>query len=101
MELMSPIDSLFMSAESREHPLHVGVLQLLTPPADAGPAFVRDTHEAMLQCRDVAPIFRRRPMAFHGALTNLGWSSDNDVDLGYHVRRSALPAPGRVRGRWS
>jgi diacylglycerol O-acyltransferase / wax synthase len=97
MELMSPLDSLFLSAESREHPLHVGALQLFTPPADAGPTFVRDTHEAMLQCGDVAPIFRKRPMAFHGALTNLGWSLDNDVDLGYHVRRSALPAPGRVR----
>ncbi len=97
MELMSPLDSLFLSAESREHPLHVGALQLFTPPADAGPTFVRDTHEAMLQCGDVAPIFRKHPKAFHGALTNLGWSSDNDVDLAYHVRRSALPAPGRVR----
>jgi len=97
MDLMSPLDSLFLSAETREHPLHVGALQLFTPPADAGPTFVRDLHEAMLRCDDVAPIFRKRPKAFHGALTNLGWSSGNDVDLGYHVRRSALPAPGRVR----
>jgi hypothetical protein len=28
MELMAPIDSLFLTAESREHPLHVGALQL-------------------------------------------------------------------------
>jgi len=97
MELMAPIDSLFMSAESREQPLHVGALQLFTPPRDAGPAFVRETHRAMLQCRDVAPIFRKRPSAFRGAIANVGWSSDNGADLGYHVRRSALPAPGRVR----
>ncbi|KLO41932.1 diacylglycerol O-acyltransferase [Mycobacterium nebraskense] len=97
MELMAPLDSLFLSAETREHPLHVGALQLFTPPADAGPSFVRDTHAAMLQCDNVAPIFRKRPMAFHGALTNVGWSSGDDVDLGYHVRRSALPGPGRVR----
>lgn len=97
MELMSPLDSLFLSAESREHPLHVGALQLFTPPAGAGPTFVRDTHQAMLQCRDVAPLFRKRSMGFHGAFTNVAWSSDNDIDLGYHVRRSALPALGRVR----
>jgi diacylglycerol O-acyltransferase / wax synthase len=97
MKLMSPIDSLFLTAESREHPLHVGALQLYTPPAGAGRNFVRETHQAMLQCQDVAPLFRKRPTGFHGAFTNLAWSSDNDVDLSYHVRRSALPAPGRVR----
>jgi diacylglycerol O-acyltransferase len=37
MELMAPLDALFLSAETREHPLHVGALQLFTPPADAGP----------------------------------------------------------------
>ncbi|WP_156767184.1 wax ester/triacylglycerol synthase family O-acyltransferase [Mycobacterium sp. E796] len=94
---MTPLDALFLSAETREHPLHVGALQLFTPPTDAGPTFVRHVHEAMLECDDVAPIFRKRPSSFRGALTNIGWSSGDDVDLGYHVRRSALPAPGRVR----
>jgi len=97
MELMAPLDSLFLSAEKREHPLHVGALQLFTPPADAGPTFARDIHEAMLRCDDVASIFRKRPKAFRGGLANVAWSSGDDVDLGYHVRRSALPAPGRVR----
>ncbi len=97
MELMSPVDALFLSAESREHPLHVGALQLFEPPKGAGRAFARDTHRAMLECQEVAPLFRKRPSSFHGALTNLGWSTDDDVDLSYHVRRSALPAPGRVR----
>jgi diacylglycerol O-acyltransferase len=64
MELMTPLDSLFLSAETREHPLHVGALQLFTPPADAGPTFVSDTHEAMLQRHDVTPILRKLPKAF-------------------------------------
>ena len=97
MELMSPIDALFLSAESREHPLHVGALQLFEPPAGAGRGFVRETYQAMLQCREIAPLFRKRPTSLHGALINLGWSTDADVDLGYHARRSARPAPGRVR----
>ncbi len=94
---MSPIDALFLTAESREHPLHVGALQLFTTPAGAGKNFVRETHQAMLRCADVAPLFRKRPGGFHGAFTNFAWSSDRDVDLGYHVRRSGLPTPGRVR----
>ncbi|ACC43682.1 conserved hypothetical membrane protein [Mycobacterium marinum M] len=97
MELMSPVDALFLSAESREHPLHVGALQLFEPPEGAGRAFVRETHQAMLDCREVAPLFRKRPASFQGVLTNLGWSVDDDIDFGFHVRRSALPAPGRVR----
>jgi len=97
MDLMAPIDSLFLTAESREHPLHVGALQLFTPPPGAGRNFVREAHQAMLQCHDVAPLFRKRPMGFHGAFTNLAWSSDKDVDLDYHVRRSGLAEPGRVR----
>ena len=28
---------------------------------------------------------------------HMGWSYDDDIELDYHVRRSALPAPGRVR----
>jgi diacylglycerol O-acyltransferase len=94
---MSPIDAMFLTAESREHPLHVGALQLFTPPPGAGRNFVRETHQAMLQRTDIAPLFRKRPAGFHGAFTNVAWSSDRDVDLSYHVRRSGLPAPGRVR----
>lgn len=70
MELMSPIDALFLSAESREHPLHVGALQLFEPPAGAGRGFVRETYQAMLQCREIAPLFRKRPTSLHGALIN-------------------------------
>src|SRR5262249_45376268 len=40
--------------------------------------------------------FRKHPATLPGGLT-AGWSSATDVDLDYHVRRSALPGPGRVR----
>ena len=36
---MPVTDSMFLLAESREHPMHVGGLQLFTPPKDAGPDF--------------------------------------------------------------
>ncbi|MBV8789814.1 MAG: wax ester/triacylglycerol synthase family O-acyltransferase [Mycobacterium sp.] len=96
MELISPTDALFLIGESREHAMHVGSLQLFEPPADAGPHFVRESYQAMLECTDVQPAFRKHP-AFFGGVTNLAWSSDKDVELDYHLRRSALPEPGRVR----
>jgi diacylglycerol O-acyltransferase / wax synthase len=96
MKLMPPTDSMFLLGESREHPMHVGALQLYQPPEDAGPDFVRESYEAMLAETDVQPLFRQHP-AFLGPLTNVAWSFDKDVELDYHFRRSALPSPGRVR----
>ena len=97
MKVMSPMDSLFLIGESREHPLHVGGLQVFTPPQGAGPEFVRDTYEAMLACTDIQPTFRKRPATAFSGFINAAWTFDDDIDLDYHVRRSALPTPGRVR----
>ena len=97
MELISPIDSMFLLAESREHPMHVGGLQLFEPPEDAGPDFIRDVYATMLTHEDVQPTFRKHPAEFFGGIANLAWSLDRDIDLEYHLRRSALPSPGRVR----
>ncbi|MFC9893354.1 wax ester/triacylglycerol synthase family O-acyltransferase [Nocardia sp. NPDC127579] len=95
MELLSPIDAIFLIAESREHPMHVGGLQLFEAPEDAGPEFARTIHSRVLADHTVSATFRKRPATWLGA-PQLGWSQDPDVDLAYHVRRSALPSPGGV-----
>ncbi|CAN5777523.1 wax ester/triacylglycerol synthase family O-acyltransferase [soil metagenome] len=94
---MSPADSMFLLAESREHPFHVGGLQLFEPPEGAGPEFVRELYEGMVTQTDFQPTFRKRPATIFGGIANVGWAFDKDVDLDYHLRRSALPRPGRVR----
>ncbi|MEU8895326.1 wax ester/triacylglycerol synthase family O-acyltransferase [Nocardia sp. NPDC048505] len=93
MELLAPIDAIFLLAESREHPMHVGGLQLFEAPEDAGPDFARDLYEQVLAGAEISPTFRRRPATWLGA-PQLGWSEDPDVEIDYHVRRSALPRPG-------
>jgi diacylglycerol O-acyltransferase / wax synthase len=99
MDLMSPTDSVFLMTESREHPMHVGGLQLFEPPEGAGPEFVRDVRDRLVANRDLQPTFRKRPGWVFGGLPNVAWTYDDadDVDIDYHVRRSALPTPGRVR----
>ena len=94
---MTLTDSVFLAVESREHPMHVGGLQLFEPPQDAGPEFMQEIYDALVSNEDFQPTFRKRPATVLGGIANVGWSYDDDVEIDYHVRRSALPRPGRVR----
>ena len=98
--LMSPADALFLLAERPERPLHVGTLALLNPPEGTDGWDLREMVAAAQARERVAPLWRRRP---HRSLSSLGqwyWRSDAEVDLGYHVRVSALPAPGGLAELW-
>lgn len=99
MELITPTDSIFLLGESREHPMHVGGLALFEPPEGAGPDFPREVYEALIENRDFQPTFRKRPARLLGGIANLAWAYDDedDIDVDYHLRRQALPSPGRVR----
>jgi diacylglycerol O-acyltransferase len=97
MELISPADSVFLLGESREHPMHVGGLQLFEPPDGAGLEFVREFYDRLVAQQDFQPTFLKRPARFLGGIGNLSWAYDKNLDIDYHVRRAALPSPGRVR----
>lgn len=98
MKLISPTDAIFLLGESREHPMHVGGLGLYEAPGGmSGSDFLRDLHQDMVAQQDFQPTFRKHPATVFGGIANLAWAFDDDVDLDYHLRRSALPAPGRVR----
>ncbi|WP_157063642.1 WS/DGAT/MGAT family O-acyltransferase [Luteipulveratus mongoliensis] len=95
---MGPVDSMFLLVESRERPMHVGGLQLFTLPDGAGPEFVQE--QMMQALKPEGPLNSRfclRPAMPVGSVGNVRWSTDTDVDLDHHVRRSAVPAPGRLR----
>ncbi len=97
MAMMPVTDSMFLLAESREHPMHVGGLQLFELPDGAGPDYVSEFHRQLLSLVDVRPLFRRRPRGPVGSVGQFAWSNDDQLDLEYHVRLSGLPQPGRVR----
>src|SRR3954464_7756068 len=97
MALMPPQDSMFLIAESREQPMHVGSLQLFELPEGAHRALIRSTYEERIASTDSASLFRRRPHRSAATLGQWTWQEDDDVDLEHHVRHSALPEPGRVR----
>jgi diacylglycerol O-acyltransferase len=93
---MPPTDSLFLLAESREHPMHVGSLQLFVPPDGADALDVRRMFEDEVAKDEVSPLFRKRPRRTIGTLGQWAWDEDRMFDLEHHVRRSALPQPGRI-----
>lgn len=97
MELMAPTDSMFLFVESREHPMHVGGLSLFESPEGADRDFVRDFYDALIANHEFQPTFRKRPATIMGGIAPVAWAYDDHIDVDYHVRRSALPSPGRVR----
>lgn len=97
MPLMPVTDSMFLLVETREHPMHVGGLQLFKKPEGAGPNYLSDTRKAMLESESMRSVFRRRPARPVNTLGHLAWSDDSNLELDYHFRHSALPQPGRIR----
>jgi diacylglycerol O-acyltransferase len=93
---MAPTSSLFLMAETREAPMHVGSLQLFEPPPGADALDVRAMFEEALADSEVAPIYKKRPRRTVTTLGQWGWDVDRAFDLEHHVRRSALPRPGRT-----
>lgn len=95
---LGPIDSLFLYLEAPTTMMHVAGLLPFTPPADASPTFTRDLVDDMV--RNVAVqspwnLKLRHPRLRYSPLNS--WTVDKSFDLDYHVRRSALVAPGDER----
>jgi diacylglycerol O-acyltransferase / wax synthase len=97
MTFIAPADASFLLAETREHPVHTGALLLLQKPEGADSNFVGDLYRTLLSWDRVRPTFRRRPATPGPLIGAMRWHDDQDVDLEYHVRLSALPRPGSIR----
>ncbi len=93
---MSPADSVFLMVETRDHPMHVGGLELFVPPEGADRNDVRQIFQQMIDVDDVAPLFRQRARRTLTTAGLWGWERDDAFDIEHHVRHTALPRPGRV-----
>ncbi|AOW91752.1 diacylglycerol O-acyltransferase [Rhodococcus sp. WMMA185] len=92
---MSPVDSMFLIAESRDHPMHVGSLEIFQPPegVDALEIFAMLDRAVTEGDGLLPPQLTKRARRSLTSLGQWGWETV-DVDLGHHVRHDALPAPG-------
>ncbi|MGH8530058.1 MAG: WS/DGAT/MGAT family O-acyltransferase [Nevskiales bacterium] len=94
MKPLSPMDLTFLFAERRNQPMHVGGLQLITPPPDAPADFVQKIAERIRNPAKAVAPFNHRLVRRLGAWF---WTEDADFDIEAHVRVLALARPGRIR----
>ena len=93
MGMIAPLDSAFLIQEARAS-MHVAGLQLFRLPAGTDEDYVGDLYRQLLTYTDVSPLFSRRPRDPVESVGNFWWKTEADIDIEYHVRRSALPVPG-------
>lgn len=89
---LNALDVSFFYMEDETTPMHVGEMMIFQAP-DSGFDYDR---LVMLIRRRIAfvPRYRQRVRWVPGRLANPVWVDDQDFDVAFHVRRSALPSPG-------
>jgi len=88
---LSPLDASFLFVEESTTPMHVGGLMTF----DDTPGFDADRFVAQIGERLAAvPRYRQKIREVPVHLGLPVWVDDPGFELDYHVRRSALPAPG-------
>ncbi|MDQ6714854.1 MAG: wax ester/triacylglycerol synthase family O-acyltransferase [Actinomycetota bacterium] len=89
---LSSLDTSFLYLEEPTTVMHVGSVMVFDPPADG---FDYDRLGTLISRRIAhLPRYRQKVREVPGRLANPVWVDDEDFDLSYHVRRSALPRPG-------
>ncbi|MET9485268.1 wax ester/triacylglycerol synthase family O-acyltransferase [Nocardia sp. NPDC006630] len=96
---LTMVDRAFLAIDSAEVAAHVAVLALFSPPPDAPPDFLRQLMIELRASDSFAPPFnfllgRSGPVSLAPVWQVL---PDDRIDLDYHLRHSALPAPGGER----
>jgi diacylglycerol O-acyltransferase len=85
-------DRAFLRAEELTSPRHNATVEVFAP-GESG--FDYDRFVQLVSDRiSFVPRYRQRVVAVPGGVANPVWVDDEAFDLGYHVRRSALPRPG-------
>jgi len=100
---LSALDVSFLYLETPTTPMHVGGVAIFDPPGPSdgsGPDGAGEPFDYDALCDLVArriaavPRYRQKIRWVPGHLANPVWIDDEDFDISYHVRRSALPRPG-------
>jgi hypothetical protein len=89
---LSALDVSFLYLEEPTTPMHVGGAAVFEPPPGG---FDHDRLVDLIERRiALVPRYRQKVRWVPGHIGYPVWVDDGDFDIGYHVRRSALPRPG-------
>ncbi|HYN72755.1 MAG TPA: wax ester/triacylglycerol synthase family O-acyltransferase [Nakamurella sp.] len=95
--VLSLIDATFLAVETTATPMHVASLQIFQIPNGAPDSFVRDVVTAFRSPGPLTPPFGLKLAGGPLARITPALVPADDVDLEYHIRHTALPAPGGER----
>ncbi len=90
MEWMSPIDSSFLHVENDTTPMHIGGVSIFEGP----PPPFEDLQAMVAGKLDLVPRYRQKVRSVPLAVGSPAWIDDPHFSLGYHIRHTAIPAPG-------
>jgi WS/DGAT/MGAT family acyltransferase len=92
MERLNPMDAQFVGAEDEDAHASMAIAcsAIFEGPAPSYREFVASVASRL----DAAPIFRRKLLTVPFNLGPPVWAEHPDFDLRYHLRQTALPAPG-------
>ncbi|WP_343992131.1 wax ester/triacylglycerol synthase family O-acyltransferase [Terrabacter terrae] len=92
---LTSLDASFLYLEESTTSMHVGSVMVFQPPREG---FDYDQLVRIIESRIGAiPRFRQKVRDVPGRIANPVWVDDEAFDMGYHVRRAALPRPGSDR----
>lgn len=91
---LSGIDASFLYLETPETPMHVAGLTYFELPEGFEGNFYQHFRRFFESRLHTIPIFSKRLAPALYDLDHPGWVDADNVDLDYHLRETALPAPG-------
>jgi WS/DGAT/MGAT family acyltransferase len=92
MERLNPLDALFVDAEDQDRHTSMAIASIAVFEGPA-PSY-EEFYQAVSGRLTLVPIYRRKLRTVPFRLGRPVWVDDPDFDLHYHLRSTALPAPG-------
>jgi len=93
MDRMSPLDASFLHVEDAVSHMHIGSVAIFEGPSPAPEDFARMVDAKL----GAVPRYRQKVRFVPLQLGRPVWVDDPHFQLGYHLRHTALAAPGRDR----
>lgn len=97
MKRLKPMDAAWLYVDTVDTPMQVACMAIFSIPDDAPEGFLRSLVAQMRTVQTFASPFNLKLHSPKAKAFVPAWVEDYKIDLDYHLRHSALPAPGGER----
>ncbi len=97
MKRLKPMDAAWLYVDTVDTPMQVACMAIFSIPDDAPEGFLRSLVAQMRTVQTFASPFNFKLHSPKAKAFVPAWVEDYKIDLDYHLRHSALPAPGGER----